>query len=579
LKGRIVQDDLDALRERADMVDVIGGYMKLRKAGRVFKGLCCFHQEKTASFTVDPAKQLYYCHGCGNGGDIFRFIQQTDGLTFNEAAQRLADRVGISLRYEGPGDNGGGIRSVLLAANKQARSWFAAQLAGPPGAVGLRYLEGRGFNLDDARVWALGFAPPGRDALFRHLLGAGYSSKQVVDAGLARVGEGGEHRDAFRNRVIFPVSDLTGQAVGFGARALGDDHPKYLNTPETAVYVKSKILFGLDRAKNEMVRSGFAVVTEGYTDVIALHKVGITNAVATCGTALGEEHFSLIKRFCERAILAFDADAAGALASERGFGIHARIGLDVLVAPLPAGQDPADVALREGRQAVDRVLASATSLMRFVLEREIGRHALDTAEGKARAVRAAVGLLAWEPNRIARSEHGFWVASRIGVNPQEVLQEIADSASQSRGGGTSNRARRPGNVKVEREALAILLDPEIDSDDSFGALSAEHFTQPEHRALFEAMTEAGISAGAAVMGSLPDDETRRLAAEISLAPSVTKNPEEVFERLEEFRIRRQIETLRSKLERLDPKADAAGYDALFSNLMELDQQRRRFDDR
>ncbi len=592
-KGRIVAQDIQDLRERADIVEVVSGYTKLRKAGRVFKGLCCFHQEKTPSFTVDPAKQLYYCHGCGNGGDIFRFVQEADGLMFSEAAQKLADRFGVTLHFEGAAAGSDGARSFLLAACKAASEHFADLYRRPEGAPARRYLEGRGFNRHDADLWTLGFAPSGRDQLYRHLLQRKFSSKQIVEAGLAVVTESGEHRDRFRNRVVFPVRSLTGQVVGFGARALGDEQPKYINSSETPIYSKGKILYGLDRAKAEIVRSGTAVVTEGYTDVIALHKVGVTNAVATCGTALGEEHFALIKRFCEKAILAFDADAAGAVASERGFGIHARMGLDVLVAPLPPGRDPADVALSDGAAAVQEILSGAIPLMRFVLEREISRNDLSTPDGKARAVRAAARLLAWEPNRVARGEHGFWLASRVGVAPEEVQLEIAESMSPGRAdpGREGPAIRRPGHVKVEREALAILLgSASSDSPPGTGSapaiegasrvLTPDHFTQPEHRAVFEALLKVWKNgARTSVMDELDDDEGKRFVAELALAPVVTRNPEEVFFRLEEFRIRRQIETLRAKLSALDPRVDAAAYDALFEELMRLDVQRRRLDDR
>jgi DNA primase len=582
MKGRIVTDDVQELRERADIVEFISGYMKLKRAGRVFKGLCCFHQEKTPSFTVDPSKGLYYCHGCGNGGDIFRFIQQVEGLTFSEAAQRLADRVGLNLRHEGPSDQSDGQRSGLLAVCRAAAAYFTELLeTGGEAGSARRYLERRGFDRRDAQVWGLGYAPSGRDTLYRHLLGRKFTSKQIVDAGLAKVVGEGEHRDLFRNRVIFPVSNLTGQVVAFGARALGDEQPKYINSPETPIYSKGKILFGLDRAKAEMVRSGEAVVTEGYTDVIALHKVGLTNAVATCGTALGEDHFGLIKRFCERAVLAFDADAAGSVASERSFGIHARVGLEVLVTPLPAGKDPADVALAEGGDAVRSILGKAIPLMRFVLEREISRHSLETPEGKARAVRSAAHLLSWEPNRVARSEHGFWVASRIGVAPEQVQLEISETGnSERKGRPAAGKTRLPGHVKVEREALAILLDSNSSLNGAMELLTPHHFTQPEHRAVYEALVDLGKSTGrSSVMDYLPDDDSKRFVAELVLAPVLTEDRQEVFFRLEEFRIRRQIEALRAKLERLDPRDDAAGYDALFEELMRLDVERRRFDDR
>jgi DNA primase len=584
-KGRIVPEDLQAVRDQADIVEIVSGYMKLRKAGRVFKGLCCFHQEKTPSFTVDPTKGLYYCHGCGKGGDIFRFLQETDGLTFSEAAQRVADRFGINLRFEGPTEPVGQ-RAALLSANKKAAEFFARTLAkGPEAEAARKYIEGRGFSPKDAAHWNLGFAPRGRDALFRYLLSQGLHANHIVDAGLAMVTDDGAHRDRFRGRVIFPISSLTGDVIGFGARAMGDDHPKYLNTSETPLYQKSRILFGLDKAKAEIVRSGVAVVTEGYTDVMALHKVGYSNAVATCGTALGEEHFALLKRFCEKVVLAFDADAAGSVASERGFGIHSKIGLEVLVAPLPAGKDPADVALEGGREAVQPLLDGATPLMRFVLEKEIARHSLESAEGKSKAVRAAVDRLTWEPNPVARGQHAQWVAERIGVGHYQVdtvLREVAQSGNSESFGPTRRAGlkRSPGHVKVEREALGLLLDSPERLAQAMQILKAEHFTQPEHRVLFGALANLAVNpGGGTVMDGLPDDDARRFAAELAMAPTITRDPEEVFLRLEEFRIVRQIEALKAKLDQFDPEGDADSYDATFTELMRLDVERRKFDDK
>ena len=580
MAGRIVPEDIDEIRARADIIEVVSGHMQLKKAGRDFKGLCCFHQEKTPSFTVNPEKQLFYCHGCGAGGDVFGFLQQVEGLTFGETAERLAGRYGLTLRFDRSGVPGG-TKSPLLAANEAAAKYFSELLMKAPEAEGARrYLKARGFTPEDALSWRLGFSPPGSDVLFRHLLAQKFTAKQIVDAGLAILKESGEHFDRFRSRVMFPVSDLSRQVVGFGARAMGAEQPKYLNSPETAIYRKARILYGLDHSKGEMVKSGTSVVTEGYTDVISLHRIGIHSAVATCGTALGEEHFSLIKRFCDRVVLAFDSDAAGATASERGFGIHARVGLEVLVAPIPAGKDPADVALTEGAEAFGLILEQAIPLVQFVLEREISRHPLDTAEGKARALKDAVVILRSVPSRVARSEYAFWVARRIGVAPEQVQLEIAESGESSAGPATAQAARRPGHIKVEREALAILIGSPSRLAAATEVLNEDHFTQPEHRVLYTILVDVfRRPQGGSVMDRLPDDGTRRLAAELALSPKVTQDPEEVFLRLEEFRLVRQMDEMRATLDRLDSESDAEQYDALFKELMKLDAERRRFDAR
>lgn len=583
MAGRIVAQDVEEVRERADLAEVVSGYTALKKAGRVVKGLCPFHQEKTPSFTIDPAKQVYHCFGCGAGGDVFTFLRQMEGLTFSEAAERLADRLGITLRHETTRDRGeGSPRRVLVAANGAAAEYFADLLnRSPEAAVARRHLQDRGFSSEDARTWRLGYSPAGRDALYRHLLGRKLTSRQIVESGLAMVSEAGEHRDRFRGRLMFPIGDVAGDVVGFGARTLTEEQPKYLNSPETPVYHKVRVLYGLDRAKTAMVKEGVAVITEGYTDVMALHKVGLTAAVATCGTALGEEHFALIKRFCDRVVLAFDSDAAGAIASERGFGIHSKVGLEVLVAPIPAGKDPADVALTEGREAMLLALDQAVPLMRFVLEAEVRRHRLDTPEGKGRAVRAAATLLAWEPNRVARGEHAFWLARRVGVAPEQVMLEIAEvREAGERGGAAPVPVRVPAPVRVEREALALLIDAPSLLRDVAADLAEDHFTLAGHRAIFRALAEAGHGAGpGSLMDLLPDDETRRLAAELALTPAVTEELSQVFSRLAEFKLLRKIDDLRSRLDRLDPGGDAALHDTLFEELMRLEEERRRFDDR
>lgn len=582
MAGRIRAEDLETLRERADLIEVITAHTQLKKAGRIFKGLCPFHQEKTPSFTVDPDKGLFHCFGCGAGGDVFTFVRQSEGLSFNEAAERLAGRFGVTLRHEGADRGEAGGRRALIEVVRTAAEYFSGLLMNvksSEAAMARKYLEGRNFSSDDARVWGLGYAPTGSDSLYRHLLARKFTPKQIVDAGLAVVSEKGEHRDRFRGRLMFPISDIGGQVIGFGARSLGGEAPKYLNSPETPVYRKAKILFGLDRSRQEISNSGAAVITEGYTDVIALHKIGISSAVATCGTALGEDHLVLIKRFADRVILAFDSDAAGAVASERAFGLHASVGLEVLVAPIPAGKDPADVALTEGLESVRLMLDQALPLMRFVLEAEISRHRLDTPEGKGRAVRAAAQLLSWEPSRVARGEHAFWVARRIGTGEVEVQREIAEvTGRHQKGAAAAVELRRPGHVKLEREALALLIEDPERLAQVREWINEDHFTVPEHRVLLHALISSKVDpVGGNLMDRVPDEATRRLTAELALTSITTDDSNQILGRLEEFRLRRQIDSLRATLDRLDPGADGERYDALFRELLDLEERRREIE--
>ncbi|HZA20310.1 MAG TPA: DNA primase, partial [Actinomycetota bacterium] len=465
--AKINEQDIDALRERADIVDIVSGYTTLKRSGgNTFKGLCPFHTEKTPSFTVDSARALYYCFGCGEGGNIYHFIQKVENLDFPGAAEWLARRVGFDLRYEEmrPGERKtSALKLRIIAANEAAARFFHESLMSAPEASDARrYLGGRGFDREVADRWRLGFAP-GRNSLTTRLLSAGFTQEELIAADLARKSErDGSLYDTFRGRVIFPTWNLQGDVVGFGARALGDAQPKYLNSSETPVFQKSRLMYGLDRAKSAMGRGEPAVVVEGYTDVIALHEAGIGTAVATNGVALGEGHFEVLKKFTQRAVLMFDADEAGRGATERGFALQFRLGLDVLVAPLPEGGDPADVVTKDGAERIRKVIEEAQPLMEFKLEQSIARLPLDTPEAKGRSVREVAEVLGWHPDPVARHEYAFMVARRIGVEADVVhraLNERRTQSVQGEGGGVERPrgGRLPGHVKVEREALRLLL--------------------------------------------------------------------------------------------------------------------------
>ncbi|MGH2695013.1 MAG: DNA primase, partial [Actinomycetota bacterium] len=462
--AKIKEEDIDALRERADVVEIVSGYTRLKKAGaHTFKGLCPFHQEKTPSFSVDSAKGLTYCFGCGVGGNIYHFVQKAENLPFPEAVEWVARKMGFQLRYEEsrPGDQQrAGVKARLLEANREAARFFHdALMTASEADEARRYLSGRGFGQDVAERWKLGFAP-GRDALCKHLLSKGFAREEIERSDLGRISErDGSLYDTFRGRITFPTWNLQDDVVGFGARALGDQQPKYLNTSETPVFQKSRIMFGLNRAKSAIAR-GVAVVVEGYTDVILLHEAGITEAVATNGVALGETHFELLKKFTDRAVLMLDADQAGRGATERSFGVHHRIGIEVLVAPLPAGRDPADVVSEDGAEGIRKAIDAARPLLEFKLEQTLQKMPQDTPETRSRAVRAAAEVLGWHPDPIARHEYAFMVGERVGVDPEVIQRALADEARTSEGvGGSSgsDRGRLPGHVKVEREALRLLL--------------------------------------------------------------------------------------------------------------------------
>jgi DNA primase len=588
--ARIKEEDIDALRERADIVEVIGSYVRLKREGaHGFKGLCPFHSEKTPSLRIDAAKGLWHCFGCGLGGNVYQFVQKAESLPFPEAVEWLARKVGFELRYEEarPGERAAvGLKARLIDVNESAARFMHEQLLRSPEAHAARsYLERRGFGADVARRWLLGYAP-GHNVVCRHLLAAGFSSAEIVHAGLGRTSErDGSLYDAFRDRVMFPTWNLQGDVVAFGARALGDATPKYLNTADTPVFSKSRVLFGLDRAKATIARSS-AVVVEGYTDVIALHEAGITEAVATNGVALGEPHFELLKKFTRRILLMLDADDAGRSAAERSFGVHHRVGVEVLVAPLPDGRDPADVVGEDGADAIRKVLAEAQPLMRFKLEEMISKLPLDTPEARSAAVREVVKVLGWHADPIARHEYAFMVARRIGVEPEAVQRTLAEQrrrvASSAPNDEAEQERRLPGHVKVEREALQMLLTHLQEVAPLAHDVSERDFTSAARREVFRLALEAAeggvTSVGARDAERLSSDGlslfTELTLGMDALSDDLLDRAREVFVRLKAFSLGRDIKQRRDVLQNVNPLDDPERHDRLFTELVALEAQRR-----
>jgi DNA primase len=587
--AKINTDDIDSLRERADVVDVISAYTQLKKSGgHTFKGLCPFHTEKTPSFTVDASRGLWYCFGHGEGGNIYHFIQKTENLSFPEAVEWLARKVGVQLRYEQmrPGEQkASGIKLRLFAANKAAADFFHKALMSSPAAGQARtYLESRGFGKEVAERWLLGFAP-GANALCKHLLARGFSEKEILTADLGRTSErDGSLYDTFRGRIIFPTWDRNDNVVGFGARALADQQPKYLNTAETPVFSKSRVMFGLNRAKSTIVQTGAALVVEGYTDVIALHEAGISETVATNGVALGETHLAELKRFAPRAVLMFDADEAGAGATERGFDLYHRIGLEVLVAPLPIGRDPADVVREDGPEAVRKVMEAAQPLMEFKLEQTMGKLPLDTPEARARAVPIVAEVLGWHADPIARHEYAFAAARRIGVEPEAIHRALSERRGPGpdveRGTERDRERRLPGHVKVEREALQLLLTHESEIASWAEDVAATDFSSPARRELFEhAQTALASDRSPQDAAQELSPDTLSLMTELMVGADSEGRPsteriEEVFVRLRVFRIEREIKERRNTLQDINPLVDPQRHDALFTALVALEAERR-----
>ena len=433
------------MRAAARIDVVVGEYVQLTSGGGAqLKGLCPFHDEKTASFYVNPSKGVYSCFGCEAGGDTIRFVQEIEHLTFVEAVERLAAQFRITLRYEGGSYQPGrqkGERTRLLEINKLAAAWFTEQLGSPEAEIGRRFLKERGFEAEAAAHFGLGYAPGGFENLVRFLRGRGYTDKELLLSGVCTEGRRGP-MDRFRGRLIWPIKDITGEVVGFGARRLREDDngPKYLNTPETPLYKKSQVLYGLELAKKDIARTGRAVVVEGYTDVMACHLAGVTTAVATCGTAFGEEHIKILRRllmdtsqYKGEVVFTFDGDAAGQKAALRAFEDDQKFAARTSIAVSPGGMDPCELRLAQGDAAVRDLVDRPVPLFEFAIKATVARHNLDTAEGRAAALEEAAPIVARIRDGAIQHEYAVRLAGMVGVlDEQFVVRRVAQIARWER---------------------------------------------------------------------------------------------------------------------------------------------------
>jgi DNA primase len=445
MAGLIRREDIDAVRERARIEEIVGTYVTLKSAGvGSMKGLCPFHDERTASFHVRPQLGLWHCFGCDEGGDVFSFIQKIDHLPFTEAVELLAGKVGVQLRYEDGGTGRPreepGRRQRLIEAHRVAEEYYAAQLDSPEGEAGRRFLAERGFDRQAGATFGVGYAPKGWDHLLRHLRGRGFTEAELTASGLVSQGNRGIY-DRFRGRLVWPIRDITGETVGFGARRLYEDDqgPKYLNTPETPIYKKSQVLYGLDLAKRAIAKERKVVVVEGYTDVMAAHLAGVGTAVATCGTAFGTDHVKIVRRllgdtadaaagviFASGAtrggevIFTFDGDAAGQKAALRAFEEDQRFASQTFVAVGPDGLDPCDLRLQRGDAAVRELVAGRQPLFAFAIRSVLNQLDLATAEGRVAALRAAAPVVAGIRDQALRWEYTRELAGWTGMDEPTV---------------------------------------------------------------------------------------------------------------------------------------------------------------
>ncbi|MCW2876474.1 MAG: primase [Sphaerisporangium sp.] len=603
------------MRERSSIAEVVGEHIQLRNAGGGnLKGLCPFHEEKSPSFNVTPSRGYWYCFGCAEGGDVITFVRKLEHLTFTEAIERLAQRAGIQLRYEQGGYVPGrehGERSRLIEAHKAAAEFYASLLAEAEAAPGRRFLSERGFERVDAEHFGVGYAPAEWDRLARHLLGRGFTANELIKGGLARDGRRGPV-DRFRARLVWPIRDITNEVIGFGARKLldSDDGPKYLNTPDSPIYKKSTVLYGIDLAKREIAKRSQAVVVEGYTDVMACHLAGVPTAVATCGTSFGEEHIKVLRRllldqaeFRGEVVFTFDGDSAGQKAALRAFADEQKFVTQTFVAVQPDGLDPCDLRVKQGDGAVRDLIASREPLFAFAIRSVLSRYELDTNEGRLAALDAAAPLVAGIKDTALRGRYAVDLDRWLGFMDERMvlrrIQEVGGRAPAGRPGAPERaprrvRAARPADpadpgVRIESEALKLAVQRPALMGPEFDALGAQAFTLPEHVALYELVMAAGgtVEGGPGgrewvdlLLRATEDEPLRALATRFAVEPlrsdlaSEERYGAAVLARLAEVAVTRALVQIKAKMERLNPVEQQQDYNRLFGELVALEQQRR-----
>ena len=606
MSGRIKDEDVAYIRDHSPIDEIVGDYIQLKSAGGgQKKGICPFHDEKSPSFHVTPSKGYFHCFGCQVGGDVIAFVMKIDHLSFAETVERLADRIGFQLRYdEGPGAKGApaGQRSRLIAANAAAAIFYQQQLNESPQAqIGRELLTKRGFDQSACATFEVGYAPDDWDALTKYLRAAGFTIDELEVSGLSKMGQRGPI-DRFRNRLIWPIRDISGDVVGFGARKLASDEvdngPKYLNTPETPIYKKSQILYGLDKAKKEIAKRRQAVIVEGYTDVMAAHLAGIPTAIATCGTAFGADHIRILRRllmdddaFRGEVIFTFDGDAAGQKAALRAFSEDQKFVTQTFVAVQPDGLDPSELRQQKGDLALRDLIARRVPLFEFAIRTELKEHNLESAEGRVNALNAAAPLIGQIRDRSLRPEYVRLLAGWLGTEVETVSGavgrgvQVSLQASPEKVANLADTNWRPNpnepRLALEREVLKARLQlPDLVS--GWQDIERDAFTHPIYIQLRDVIDSQGNSDPR--FDQIEDLRMKALIAELSVEPIRTDGEiseryvESIVARLREIGMSRKIAEVKSTLQRLNPLTHEAQYTALFTELVGLEGARRSLHD-
>ena len=592
MAGRIKDTDVTYVRDHSPIDDVVGDYVQLKGAGGgQKKGLCPFHDEKSPSFHVTPSKGYFHCFGCQVGGDVIAFIMKLEHLTFTETVERLADRIGYTLTYEAGGTTSGPSinRSRLVAANLAAATYYQEQLQLPEAQHGRDFLTKRGFDRDAAKSFGVGYAPDQWDSLFKFLKGKGFTEEELMLAGLVKEGTKGPI-DRYRNRLIWPVKDISGDVVGFGARKLASDEvdqgPKYLNSPETPIYKKNQILYGLDMAKKEISKTRQVVIVEGYTDVMAAHLAGVTTAVATCGTAFGDEHIRIIRRllmdadaFRGEVIFTFDGDAAGQKAALRAFEDDQKFVAQTFVAVEPNGMDPCELRQAHGDPAVRELIARRVPLFEFAIKSVIAGYDITNPEGRVNALNQVAPLIGKIRDASLRPEYVRLLAGWLGMEVDIVSTAVKRS-------GTRVESNEPSKVNLtdpilvlEREVIKVKLQISGLAS-SWVDLEPNAFSYPLYDQLRKVIDANDGFTTESLLEKCESDELKSLVTELTVEPIRTDGEvseryiNSIIARLREVALSRSIAEIKSTLQRLNPVENDAQYQEIFGQLVAMEAARR-----
>lgn len=597
MSGRIRDTDVAYVRDHSAIDDVVGEYVQLKSAGGgQKKGLCPFHDEKSPSFHVTPSKGFYHCFGCQAGGDVIAFVMKMDHLSFTETVEKLAEKLGYQLTYDTSSGTSAptGRRSRIVAANLAAANFYREQLNIPEAELGRKFLSERGFDKSAIEFFGVGYAPNEWDALTKVLRGEGFSIEELNSAGLIKEGQRGPI-DRFRNRLVWPIRDISGDVVGFGARKLAsdaeDNGPKYLNTPETPVYKKSQLLYGLDIAKKEIAKSRQVVIVEGYTDVMAAHLSGITTAVATCGTAFGDDHIRILRRllmddetFRGEVIFTFDGDAAGQKAAMRAFDDDQKFVTQTYVAVEPNGLDPCELRQKGGDVAVRDLIARRVPLFEFAIRTELKKFDLNLPEGRVSALNATAPLIGKIRDASLRPEYVRSLAGWLGMDVEVVNAAVKKSATKK---NTSqevqpNQTWRPDpnepKLALEREVLKVRLQfPALNYQ--WREIESNAFSHPAYDRL-RTFIDTQKDLSAIEISAVDSDELKSFIMELSVEPVRTTGEisdryiSSITARLNEVALSRSIAEIKSKLQRLNPVENENEYGEVFAELVDMESRRR-----